>query len=171
MKNVLRLLLTICVLIGLASQTQAQQQPRTTVQLPVFSFFSGATTINIPDRGQALLGSVKRSSTGTVSRGVPILGNLPVIGRPFKNRATGRSQSASTLSATVQIYDLREMDEALLAEARRDRALKERTSNKGKRILNIGGTQRLVDKSAKSAVRQKADFITKNLGRNNFPKR
>lgn len=140
----------------LAPSLFAQQQPRTTVQLPVFSFFRGVTTINVPDHGQALLGSVKRSATGTVSRGVPILGNLPYAGRLFKNRASGSSQSASTLSAQVEIYDLREMDRAILESARRKRELKiggDRDDGRGDRKT-----------AEREAIRRKADFISRNLG-------
>ena len=154
MKN-LGLTVIVLIVLGVTSQhCQGQQQPRTTVQLPVFQFFGVGTTINVPDRGQALLGGIKRSAEGSVERGVPILGNLPVIGRPFKNRAVGRSQSNSNISATVQIYDLREMDRALLEEARRDR------------VLKIGGPAVQKKHAEKTAIQKKADFITRNLGRN-----
>lgn len=160
MKNLLRVVCAIvvcqCILL---QQASAQQQPRTTIQLPAFSFFRGVTTINIPDRGEALLGSIKRYSSGSVSRGVPLLGNLPVIGRPFKNRAAGQSRSAATLSARVQIYDLHEMDRALLEEARRDR------------VLKLGDSAAAKGMVEKEAIRQKADFIMRHLGRSENPKR
>lgn len=159
MKNMIASSFALALVFALSTQCEAQQQPRTTIQLPVISFFSGITTVNVPDRGQVLLGSIKRSATGSVSRGVPILGNVPFAGRLFNNRAVGSSQSASTLSATVQIYDLREMDEAILAEARRDR------------ILKIGGPVAAKQQAEKSKIQQKADFITRNLGRNSSLKR
>lgn len=158
-KPVSLLLVAIGLFILVSANANAQQQPRTTVQLPVFSFFGAGTTVNVPDRGQVLLGSVKRSSTGSVSRGVPLLGNLPVLGRPFKNRAIGKSNSASTLSATVQIYDLHEMDKALLEKARRDR------------VLKLGGPAKVKELAEKDAIKRKADFITRNLGRSSTTRR
>lgn len=148
-----RLLMMIVTCGCLVEYASAQQAPRTTIQLPAFSFFSGATTVNVPDRGSVLLGSVKRSATGSVSRGVPLLGNLPVAGRAFGNRAFGTSQSASTLSANVQIHDLEAMDRALLEEARRDR------------VLRLGGPAGVQQQTERDALLKKADFITRHLGR------
>ena len=155
----LSMLTAAWVVLLAATTASSQQQPGTTVQLPVMSFFSGATTVRVPDRGQILIGSVKRSSTGVVSRGVPILGSLPMAGRLFRNQAVGQSNSTSTLSATVQIHDLREMDRALLEQARKDR------------VLKTGGPSNVKRLAEKKEIKRKADFITRHLGRNANPKR
>lgn len=82
------------------------------------------------------------------------MNNVPYVGRAFGNRAIGRSQSAATASARVQIYDLREMDRALLEEARRDR------------VRKMGGEEGVKRFAEKEAIRKKADFISRNLGGN-----
>ncbi|MEC9091718.1 MAG: hypothetical protein VX438_03360 [Planctomycetota bacterium] len=131
----------------------AQQRPRPSVQLPAFSFFRLGTTVYIPDRGEILLGAIQRSHSGSVSRGVPLLGSLPAVGRAFQNHARGRFSSSTTLSARVQTYDLSEMDRALLERARRDR------------VFETGGPAVIKGLAEQEALKQKAAFISRHLGR------
>lgn len=97
------------IAIGVGETAQAQ-----VVQLPSYNFTTVGTTVSVPDGGAAYLGGIYRLSEGSSTRGAPLV--------PFKNRAIGRSASASTMSVTATIIDLAEMDEALLAEAAAKRA-------------------------------------------------
>ncbi|MEZ6110141.1 MAG: hypothetical protein R3C99_03880 [Pirellulaceae bacterium] len=89
------------------------------VQLPTYSQFGVQTSALVPDGGAAYLGGVRRSAIGSVSRGLPGGGPL------FKNRAIGRSDSATGVSVHATIIDLRELDEAVLAEAAARRQARE----------------------------------------------
>jgi hypothetical protein len=92
------------------------------VQLPSFHYFTVQTTVSVPDRGAAYLGGVRRAASGSVNRGIPILGKAPGLGRLGRNTAYGSSLGASDVSVTATIIDHRELDEAVLAEARARRA-------------------------------------------------
>lgn len=91
------------------------------VQQPTFNYTTATTTVLVPDRGEVLLGGINRAQDGRSQFGVPILGNVPVLGRPFNNVGIGQSRGASTLSVKAYIHDFESMDETLLAEAARRR--------------------------------------------------
>jgi hypothetical protein len=88
------------------------------VQLPSFHFFGVSTTVSVPDHGAAYLGGVSRAASGRISRGVPLLGKAPGLGRLGRNDALGASIGSSGASVSATIIDHRELDEAVLAEAR-----------------------------------------------------
>ena len=123
------------------------------VQQPNFGVFSIGSTVLVPDRGGAYLGGITRGADGSVERGVPILGNIPFAGRPFRNRAIGSTRSTSSVSVHVTIIDFEAMDRALLEEAARIRAARENDPR--------------FDRAPKldADARRRADFIERNLGR------
>lgn len=91
------------LLILVAQRVQAQN---IAVQQPVLQDFSVDTTVTVPDRGTALLGSVSSGAAGRTSYGFG----------PFRNGGSrGSSLSGSSVTTSVSIHDLRAMDEALLA--------------------------------------------------------
>jgi hypothetical protein len=89
------------------------------VQLPTFQFFSVQTTVSVPDRGGAYLGGVSRAASGRVSRGVPLLGKVPGVGRLGRNDAIGSVTATSGVGISATIIDHEELDKATLAEAAR----------------------------------------------------
>lgn len=97
----MRLATTFAVLL-LAGTTEAQ----VVIQQPVVSQFGVSTSVSVPDRGTALLGGV---STYRASRGR--YGFWPRVGSSY-----GREIGHSNITATVQIHDLRAMDEYLLGQ-------------------------------------------------------
>ena len=135
----------VAVGLWLASGTLclAQQPIGIPVQLPVVNRFSINTVVSVPDGGTLSLGGISRSSEGSISQGVPGLSGP--FGRPFANRASGRSTSRSGASVKVQILSSREMSEDVLAAAR------------AARPANYEEIQ---------ARERKADFLTRNIGRN-----
>lgn len=94
---------------SLATSAMAQNpaQAPTTVQLPTFSFFTVQTSVSVPDRGGAYLGGINTARDGRTSRGFG----------PLRNRGSGSERGASMVSVHATIIDLREIDEAILAEA------------------------------------------------------
>ena len=134
----------VAVGLWLASGTTvlAQQPTGIPVQLPAVNRFSINTVVSVPDGGTMSLGGVTRSAEGSISQGVP---GLSPFGRPFANRASGRSTSRSGASVKVQILSSREMSEDVLAAAR------------AARPANYEEIQ---------ARERKADFLTRNIGRN-----
>ena len=113
-----RALFAVWMLVGLASKADAQA----VLQLPVFQLFTVNTTVSVPDSGRGFLGGVNRARSGRVSRGVPLLSKVPVANRLFKNHGIGSERTAANIGVTAKVLDLREMDEAVLAEAARRRA-------------------------------------------------
>ena len=149
-----------------AQSVDAQQRLRSSVQLPTFRVFGVHTTVWVPVGGQSHLGSVKRYASGSTSRGVPLVGNIPGAGRLFTNRAIGSESSAATSSAQVQIHDLNAMDKALLAEAR-----KPKTKYGQKKTVNDPPPIVSDSYARESATQRFADFITKNMGRSTSSQR
>ncbi len=101
------------MLRGLASlllilAAQIVQAQNVAVQQPVLQDFSVDTTVTVPDRGTALLGSVSAGAAGRTSYGFG----------PFRNGSSrGCNLSGSSVTTSVYIHDLRAMDDALLATA------------------------------------------------------
>ena len=93
----------------------------TTVQLPTFQNFSMSTTIVVPDRGRVYLGGVNRSYRSSSRRGAPLF--------PGSSRAYGGGSSTSGVSVSAHIHDLRELDQARLAEWERIKASRQRRTN------------------------------------------
>lgn len=104
-----------------------------TVQLPTFTYTTGVTTVLVPDQGEVLMGGIYRASDSRNQFGVPVLGHVPVLGRPFNNSSIAQNRGATTLSVKAQIHDFEAMDEAILAEA---------AARRGGAPLSLAGTNR-----------------------------
>lgn len=134
----IRLALALAFLSLWASDCFAQ-----VVQLPVFNVFSVQTTVSVPDSGRGYLGGVRRARAGSIERGVPLVGKLPLVGRPFRNRGIGSEMTTADAAVTARIVDLREEEERQTGSfTRRDLA---------------GAEQALVS--------QRADFLARNIVR------
>ncbi len=134
-------IIAVCVF---ATMTGVARGQATTVQQPVFKFFSTGTTVTVPDQGAALLGGTSSARVGATSRSIPMLGRLPVAGRLFNNRAIGAEFGNSTNYAQVTIIDHREWDEAILNGARQP--------------IGFGS-------ATPDPVQQRAQFLTRHTGR------
>jgi hypothetical protein len=76
-----------------------------TVQQPVFGVNSVTTTVSVPDRGRAHLGSISRARDSRTHFG------------PFRpGTHTGLDREHSTMSVGVYIHDFAAMDEYLLSQ-------------------------------------------------------
>lgn len=96
----MRSLIVVIVVLSYVAAIQAQEA---TVQQPVVSTNSVRTSVSVPDRGSALLGGVSSAQSARSNYG------------PLRSgTSTGLSRSASSMSTSVYIHDLRAMDEALL---------------------------------------------------------
>ena len=91
-------------LIAFATDTARAQQ--VAVQQPVVGITSVNTSVLVPDRGQIRLGGVSSAQASRNQYGFWPHGS-----------SLGVSRSANSLSASVTIIDLREMDEAILSTA------------------------------------------------------
>lgn len=92
------LIFSTCVLLN-AAGAYAQ----VTVQQPVVRSSSVGTTVSVPDRGRVFLGSVNSADSFRQNYG------------PFPSGTTrGSGLSGGSMSASVYIIDLQEMDEAIL---------------------------------------------------------
>lgn len=116
------------------------------VQLPTFRYFSVQTTVSVPDRGGALLGGVDRASSGSTSRGFG----------PLRNRASGSSVGSSIASVHATIIDHNELDQAVLAEARRRRGdTPLMLRNRGERDVSVSRSD--------DPLLRKADQLSRNV--------
>jgi hypothetical protein len=87
---------------------EAAGQQEVTVQLPTFNMTTVRTTVTVPDGGTGLLGGIGRASEGSVSRGVPLLGKVPGVGRLFNNRGIGRDLGLSQMTVSPRVIILEE---------------------------------------------------------------
>lgn len=85
--------------------------PATTVQLPTFNMFTISTTVVVPDRGGLVIGGVNSGSSASGANGL----------FSFDNRSSASSITGGDVSVGARIIDLKEMDRALLAEAKAKR--------------------------------------------------
>jgi hypothetical protein len=86
------------------------------VQLPTFQFFGMSTTVSVPDQGSISLGGNASSSMSGFDYGFPGLGQFPIAGRPFGDRAIASHTQSSGVSVSAYIHDFEAMDQALLGE-------------------------------------------------------
>ena len=134
-------LICLAIWLGPAATPSAEGQ---TVLLPTFRTFTINGSVRVPDGGSMFLGGVKSHAEGSVSRGLPILGNVPGAGRLFKNRAIGRESGASNSRVHAQIIIMEELEQEVLAEAARRQAAR-------------GGVN--------ADVQRKAQFLSKHMGK------
>ena len=98
--------------IAIAALMVSPAAAQVTVQQPAVQSFGGFTTVSVPDRGRTHLGSVNSAAAARSWTG------------PFRtNTSLGLEARGSSMSAGVYIHDLREMDEALLAQARNSKTM------------------------------------------------
>jgi hypothetical protein len=92
---------------------------------PVFGAAPVVTSITftggavVPDGGSVTLASYTQVSEGRTEFGVPGLGQLPYIGRGFRNVGTGRSTLSVRVGIGARIIDLEEEEERQTGERRR----------------------------------------------------
>lgn len=118
------------------------------VQLPSVGFFNVRTAVSVPDGGSIQIGGVNRHSSGRIGRGVPGLRSVPGVGRLTGNQAIGSSSGSGKATVRPRLIIMSEMEEELIAEAAR--RSRQAAAN---------------DPNGSAAVQQKADFITRNIGR------
>ena len=119
-----------------------------TIQLPSLGVFGVNTVVSVPDGGTASLGGNSRYSAGRTSRGVPGLGSIPFVSRPFRNQGIGYDSSTSRATVKTQIIILDEMESQVMKEAERRNAMR-----------------RSSDPNGSAAVQHKADFLSRHMGR------
>jgi type II secretory pathway component GspD/PulD (secretin) len=59
--------------------------------------------VSIPDGGTLLLGGIKRVGEANQNGTLPVLGNLPIIGRLFENRTAVTEQEELLVMVTPRI--------------------------------------------------------------------
>lgn len=104
--------------LAIASFSYVQPVAGQVVLLPTQRTFSASTSVLVPDRGMAHLGSISSAREGSVTRGIPGLAQLPIAGRLFRNQGIGREVGHAGAAVTATIIDLRELDAQVLASAR-----------------------------------------------------
>jgi len=108
--------LLVCLgVISLCSERPVSAQ---VLLLPTPRSFTASTSVLVPDRGMAHLGSISRAREASTTRGIPGLAQLPVAGRLFRNQAIGREVGHAGAAVTATIIDLRELDEQVLSSVR-----------------------------------------------------
>ncbi|MFQ5732389.1 MAG: hypothetical protein ACE5KM_10610 [Planctomycetaceae bacterium] len=101
----MRFLTAVAAVVALPAFEHSAGAQNATIQQPAFGRFSVGTTVSVPDRGRAYLGSVARAGEGRKSFG------------PFqRGSSVGLFREHSGVSASVYIHDLREMDQRLLRQ-------------------------------------------------------
>lgn len=75
------------------------------IEMPVFSSRRVTTALTIYDGYTVAVGGLMREDVQTVEDKVPILGDIPVVGRLFQTRAENRIKSNLIIFVTAQIID------------------------------------------------------------------
>lgn len=75
------------------------------IEMPVFSTRRVTTGLTIYDGYTVAVGGLMREEVQNVEDSVPILGDLPIIGRLFQSKAESRSKSNLIIFVTAEIID------------------------------------------------------------------
>ena len=73
------------------------------MQQPSVQTINVATTVLVPDGGTVLMGGLKRLSEARAEAGPPILSNIPILDRLFRNVGFGRETESLLLMVTPRI--------------------------------------------------------------------
>lgn len=99
------------------SVAYGQANPPQVIQLPSVGQTTAGTSVSVPDGGRALIGGTSRSVSSYSPRSTLPFGRGPVSLNPlFGSPNFGRSTSGGSLSVSVHIHNLQEMDRAILGE-------------------------------------------------------
>ncbi len=94
-----------------APSTNALGQPTTVtitenrIEMPVFSVRRVSTSLSIYDGHTVAVGGLMREDVQNVEDKLPILGDLPLVGRLFQSKAENRIKSNLIIFVTAQIID------------------------------------------------------------------
>jgi general secretion pathway protein D len=75
------------------------------IEMPVFSVRRVSTALSIYDGHTVAVGGLMREDVQNVEDKVPILGDIPLIGRLFQTKAENRIKSNLIIFVTAQIID------------------------------------------------------------------
>ena len=81
------------------------------IQQPVTQSVTVQTTVSVPDGGTVLLGGLKRLAEQRTEFGPPIVSNIPILNRFFKNVGFGRETESLMLMVTPRIIIQEEEEE------------------------------------------------------------
>jgi general secretion pathway protein D len=84
-----------------------------TIEVPNIRYERLRTTVNLPDRSVVLLGGLMRSLKGDKQSGIPLLSNIPFLGRLFKNKSTGSAKDNLIISMSGRIVIFEEIENEL----------------------------------------------------------
>jgi general secretion pathway protein D len=90
---------------SIASVTGGLNVVQLPVILPTFSIRQVVTTVNIWDNQTIVIGGLISSTTASTKDTVPVLGNLPVIGRLFQSSSKQVSKKNLMIFVTATIVD------------------------------------------------------------------
>ena len=139
---------TFAIAIALFLVADTNTASAQVVQLPSVGFFNVRTAVSVPDGGSMQIGGVNRHASGRISRGVPGLRSVPGVGRLNGNQAIGSSTSSGKSTVRPRLIIMSEMEADILAQA---------AQNKRAAAAR--------DRNGSPAVQNRADFITRNIGR------
>ena len=83
------------------------------LMLPNVSVRRAATNVVLPDGGSVLVGGFERAIDEFASTKVPILGNIPYVGRLFGTRARASEHGKLYLLATATIISYDDLEATL----------------------------------------------------------
>ncbi|PCJ57185.1 MAG: hypothetical protein COA79_16795 [Planctomycetota bacterium] len=84
-----------------------------TIQIPNIIYERLRTTVNLPDRSVVLLGGLIRGFKGSSQNGIPLLSNIPFLGRLFKTKAHSTAKRNLIISITGRIIIFEEIESEL----------------------------------------------------------
>lgn len=132
-----RCMRTSGMMLLLALGLPAHASHAQTLQLPTFSSFSVETSVLVPDRGSALMGGTRRSSSGSSQSG-PLRGS----------QSRGSSAAAGGIDVSAFVHDFEAMDQAVLAKAAQKRGEQTRenpnfpAARSGERLSSVADIRR-----------------------------
>lgn len=76
------------------------------------------TSVRVPEDSTVVVGGLNSFREGRNEFGTPVLGKVPIVGRPFRNVGYGYAIQRSTVTARARVIDLAEMDARILQGGR-----------------------------------------------------
>lgn len=76
-----------------------------TILMPIFRSIPLNTSVTVRDGATFVIGGLNKSSIETVEDKVPILGDIPFVGRLFKSEGTRKSDRSMLIFITVELKD------------------------------------------------------------------
>ncbi|MCX7872444.1 MAG: hypothetical protein N2487_04090 [Verrucomicrobiae bacterium] len=90
----------------LSSLADSRESPQKTITAPVLDIKQSSSLVRVKDGSTVILGGLINDSTAKTVRKIPLLGDIPILGLPFKGTFQSKSKRELVIFVTPRIVEV-----------------------------------------------------------------